>query len=151
MNKYLANFVEHNFPAPGAALDLGCGKGVDVAALKQLGWSAFGVDLPEVDLNLSYKADQLFDFVYSNFVFQFIKNKEEFVLACFNNLRQGGKLLIQTFDKSDQVLGAKGFSAEELQVYFQEKFKNIKVEKFTEFDPGHQHDHVKLVLTADRV
>jgi len=152
MNQFLLDFIKDNFKQAGSALDLGCGKGEDVKGLKELGWKATGVDLPEVDLNYFYKVTDKLDLIYSNYVLQFIKNKEAFIETCYANLKDGGFLFIATFDKSDEVL-KNTFTEQELFDFFKNKFRNIKIEKVGVGDnhpPIGQHKHVVLMLTAQK-
>ena len=150
MNELLLKFIKSNFNKPGSALDLGCGAGDDINNLKHLGWDTEGVNLPEVDLNFFYKSKKKFDLIYSNYVLQFIKNKDEFLKTCYNNLKKGGYLFISTFDKSDKVL-KNTFEKQDLFDIFNKYFINIKIEK-TKIKDNHEpigsHNHIVLVLTA---
>ena len=150
MNKRLLKFVKEKFNIPASALDLGMGKGEDVEGLKTIGWKVEGVDKEKgVDLNNPYVAIEPVDLVYSNFVIQFIENKEVFLKTCFNNLKEGGWLFIQTFDESDEIMKKK-FKEEELRNLLSSYFKDIKIEKFKYFDDqdGHNHWHVILEATG---
>ena len=151
MNKHLLQFINKNFSEPASALDLGCGRGGDVAYLKELGWEAVGVDLPEIDLNLPFRADRDFDLVYSIAVLQYIIQRQIFIETCFNNLKPGGRLFILTFYKDDTNFKTTLFTAEELKDLLKDKFKDIEVERLTTNDnhqPIGEHQHIILVATA---
>lgn len=149
MNKELEKFVKEVFEAPGTALDLGCGAGFDIRGLEKMSWLVIGVDLPEFDLNNPFRSERKFDLVYSNFVIQFIKKKDAFIDSCFNNLKRNGWLLIQTFDKTDDVMkDSQKFTEQELRNLISKKFNFIKIDKFKLFDEKHNHWHVILKAAA---
>jgi predicted TPR repeat methyltransferase len=152
MDERLKKFIDANFSSPGKALDLGCGEGKDLRALRDAGWEVEGVDMPEVDLNYFYKSEKTpFDLIYSNFVIQFIQNKENFIKTCHYNLSDKGWLVIQTMDEADETMPAdKKMKKRELKDLLKEKFKKIDIKKHSVFDkdPGHNHWHVVLLCQA---
>jgi 2-polyprenyl-3-methyl-5-hydroxy-6-metoxy-1,4-benzoquinol methylase len=150
MNHLLLEFVKDNFNEPHSALDLGCGEGYDVKGLSSLGWEVEGVDLPKVDLNKPYESNKKFDLVYSIAVLQFIKNKDIFIKTCYNNLKQNGKLLLLTFDKSDETVHNYLTNKQVLDL-LKHKFKKIKIDKLKikdNHEPLGSHEHVVLLISA---
>ena len=133
MNYRLLKFVKENFKKPGTALDFGSGEGLDIACLENLGWTVKGVDLKSgTDLNLPFKTKKV-DLVYANYLLQFLDNKKQFIDNCFNNLKKEGKLFLHTFDKSDRILKKK-LSRKELKKLLKDKFEDVKINIFSEFD-----------------
>jgi hypothetical protein len=154
MNTYLEKFINEKFKKPGKALDLGAGKFYDVVYLKYLGWKCEGVDkMTGVDLEKVYKSTKApFDLVYSNYVFQKIKNKNVFIKTAYDNLEKGGWLFIHTFDKSDKNTQL-GIDKEELTGILESQgFVDIEtvIFSFYDNDPGHKHWHRILQTTARR-
>lgn len=151
MNYRLLKFIKEAFKNPGTALDFGSGEGMDKACLKNLGWIVRGVDLKSgTDLNLPFEAKKV-DLVYANYLLQFLDNKKQFIDNCFNNLKKGGRLFLHTFDKSDRVLKKK-ISTKELKKLLRDKFEDIEINIFSEFDnhPKHRHWHKILEVTAKK-
>jgi len=151
MNKFLLQFINENFTNYKDALDLGCGKGIEINYLREHGWYVLGVDLPRVDLNFPYSADREFDLVYSLSVLQFIKNKYVFIDTCYNNLKKGGRLFLLTFHKDDKNFKTELFTENDLNILLKEKFKDVKIERFDIKDnhpPIGEHNHAILIATA---
>jgi 2-polyprenyl-3-methyl-5-hydroxy-6-metoxy-1,4-benzoquinol methylase len=151
MHESLLEFIKANYPAPATALDLGAGQGIDVGNLEKIGWRVKGVDLPQVDLNNVYEDGEKYDLVYSNAVLQFINEKDNFVKTCLLNLKDGGRIFIQTFAKGDKILRNKTFTEHELETLFKDIFKDVTVKqtKLKDYDflMG-DHEHEVLILTA---
>lgn len=149
MNIYLEKFINEKFPKPKNALDLGAGKGFDVACLTKLGWIALGADKPEVDLEKPIHAEQ-FELVYSNYVLPFIKNKQVFAKTCYDSLEDNGWLFIHTFSKEDKTINGKGQSREEIQKLFGKYFDDIDIKERKVYDNEHEHWHCILEVTAKK-
>lgn len=149
MNIHLEKFVKKKFKSPGMAYDLGYGRGEDIEGMKNLGWVVIGFDKIN-GFNLNYglvpKGDA--DLVCSNFCIQFIKNKKQFINNCYGLLKPDGLLFLQTMDISDGIMGEQTMSKSELFGLLIEKFSNIQIEKFEEYDSEHDHTHVILKATA---
>jgi SAM-dependent methyltransferase len=154
MNNFLEKFVEAKFNKPGTALDLGAGKGYDLAGLKLCHhWSVLGVDkkfnFVSHDLEKVFDSGDQFDLVYSNYTLQFIKNKKNFIKTCYNNLKDGGWLFIHTFSEKDKT--CIGVNKKEIEKLLN-NFKHIKIKERKIFDNeiGHQHWHNVLEITAQK-
>lgn len=148
MNIYLKKFIDNKKPAK--ALDLGAGNFNNVNGLIKLGWDCEGVDLKTgIDLENLYLSDKApFDFVYSTYVLQFIKDKEQFVRAIYDNLKADGWFFIHTFDKSDTT-GTYNLSRTYLKKILTEQgFKRVKTRLFNHYDKGHKHWHRILEATG---
>lgn len=154
MDQYLEKYIKDNYRdySNATALDLGCGKGYDVACLRHLGFRADGVDRNDCDLNCDYKGKFLYDLVYSNYVLPFIKNYSNFANIMAKNLVDNGKIFIATFSNKDEILGGLTISKEELVVLFSKKFEYIKIDEYHHYDNsfGHAHFHELLILTAKK-
>jgi len=154
MNNYLKEFVNKKFQSPGRALDLGAGDFRDVNGLKKLGWDIVGIDKRTgIDLENFYLSEQKpFDLVYSNYVLQKIKNKDQFIKTMNSNLKPEGKIFIHTFDKSDKN-SSSNIDSRSLKVLLEKGgFKNIFIKAFDFFDNdvGHKHQHKILEATATK-
>ncbi len=152
MNVFLEKFINEKFKVTGSSLDLGCGKGFDVACLKHLGWKAIGIDRNEADLNRPFKTKKKFDIVYSNYVLQFITNKETFIKSCYDNLKKNGWLFIHTFSQNDTVFKRKGLNKKDIFKILNKYFQNIRIKEFSAYDNdfGHKHWHRILEITAQK-
>jgi SAM-dependent methyltransferase len=83
-------------------LDFGCGDGERVCEFRKLGYNAFGVDiklaeqsefLRLIESTGNYRipfADQTFDFVYSNQVFEHVRNHQTALSEIWRVLKPGG-------------------------------------------------------------
>lgn len=152
MNPYLQKFVKDNFSLPGKSLDLGAGQFIDVSELKKLGWDADGVDLSTgVDLEKPFIASNgPFDMVYSNYVLQKIKNHSQFIRNMADNLTQGGRIFIHTFDVSDEQT-ATGIKESYLYSLLEHTgFEDIQMNIFPLYDTDHKHWHKILQATAKK-
>jgi trans-aconitate methyltransferase len=154
MDERLKKFIKTKFDSPAKALDLGYGKGEDLQELKYEGWEVEGVDLPDFDLNYFYKSEKApFDLVYSNFVIQFIQNKDNFIKTCYHNLSPGGWLVIQTMDEEDEIMPTdKKMNKHQLERLLEKKFIEINTKKYSVFEenPGHNHWHMVLFCQAKK-
>jgi len=155
MNVYLENFVQKKFKKSGKALDLGAGKFFDVACLKQLGWECNGVDKNTgVDLEKLYISNKKpFDLVYSNYVVQFISNKQIFISTCWNNLKKNGWLFLHTFDMTDKSCKSNIDKQKIIKILKKQGFKNITKKVFSFYDNAlkHKHWHKILEITAQKI
>ena len=153
MNKYLEKFVNDNYEKPGKALDLGAGDFGDVNGLKQRGWDCEGVDLNTgIDLEESFHSKKgPFDLVYSNYTIQKIKNKKQFVMNIFDNLKPNGYLFLHTFDKSNEN-GDSKLDRDAMIELLADNFTDIKTRVIESFDneAGHKHWHKILEVTAQK-
>ena len=145
MNIYLKKFISEKFENPGKALDLGAGNFSDITDLKKLGWQGEGVDIKTgVDLEKPYQSkNKPFDLVYSNYVLQKLKNKEQLIKTAHDNLKKHGWFFIHTFDKSDPN-GKSDLTADFLKKLLERQgFKNItaKIFDFYDDEAGHKHWH----------
>ncbi|MCX6720132.1 MAG: class I SAM-dependent methyltransferase [Candidatus Staskawiczbacteria bacterium] len=146
----MEKFISDNFKKPLSALDFGHGKGHDVACLKGLGWNCEGFDIKSgVDLQKPFYKGQ-YDLIYSNYVLQFVKDKNQFVDNIYNNLKKNGFIFLLTFDKSDKSVknGIEKNEISELLKNFNSV--NIKKHHFFDNDFGHKHWHVILEVTAKK-
>lgn len=154
MNIYLENFIQNKFNKPGKALDLGAGKFYDVACLKQLGWKCEGVDKSTgVNLEKPYiSKKRLFDLVFSNYVIQFINNKQIFINTCWNNLKKDGWLFLHAFDISDKNCKSGIEKQKMIKILEKQDFKNIsgKIFSFYDNELEHKHWHRILEITAQK-
>lgn len=154
MNIYLNKFINAKFKKPGKALDLGAGDFLDINDLKTSGWQGEGVDIKTgIDLEKPYQSkNKPFDLVYSNYVLQKLKNKEQLIRTAYENLKSGGWIFIHTFDKSDTN------SKSDLTVVLlkkllkQQNFKNITATRFDfyDYETGHKHWHKILEAGAQK-
>lgn len=154
MNSYLKKFIEERFEKPGKALDLGAGDFVDVACLKQSGWKCEGVDKKTgVDLEEYFLSkNHPFDLVFSNYLIQRIKDKEQFARIIFDNLKKDGWFFIHTFDQEDKN-SRSNLTENYLQKMLADQgFKNIKTRIFSYYDNeiGHEHWHKILEATGQK-
>lgn len=152
MNTYLKRFIKGKFKKTGKALDLGAGDFSDIADLKKSGWQGEGVDIKTgVDLEKFYLSkNKPFDLVYSNYVLQKLKNKEQLIKTAYENLKTSGWLFIHTFDKSDANSNS-DITADSLKKLLAERgFKNMAITIFDHYDvsPGHKHWHKILEAKA---
>ena len=84
-----------------------------------------------------------FDLVYSNYVLQKLKNKEQLIKTAHDNLKKHGWFFIHTFDKSDPN-GKSDLTADFLKKLLERQgFKNItaKIFDFYDDEAGHKHWH----------
>lgn len=150
MNQYLNKYIETNFSKPGKALDLGFGKGHDLAYLQYLGWECEGADKHTgVDLEKVYESpNKPFDLVYSNYVAHKLDNPLSLLYTAYNNLKPEGHFFLHTFDESKN-----GSICSDLR-YKMEKigFSNIQATRFEFFDnePGHHHWHTICQITTEK-
>jgi len=152
MNVYLEQFVTKKFNHPGKALDLGAGKFFDVACLNQMGWVCFGVDkIIGTDLEKKYISPKKpFDLVFSNYVIHKLKNPDRLVETAYNNLKPGGWVFLQTFDKADKNSRSKLDKKQLTEMLKKQGFVgiNTKVFDFYDNEPGHNHWHRVLEVFA---
>ena len=150
MNKYLKQFVKSKFRKPAKALDLGAGDFNDVNGLIDLGWNAYGVDLKTgVNLEKFYFSPQgPFDLICSHYVFQKIKNRENFVKTIYENLKEGGWVFIQALDKSDKY-GNSNLTKEEIARLFRD-FSDVSIELKEIYDDWHNHYHKVLEVIGQK-
>lgn len=152
MNIYLENFVKEKFLSSGKALDLGAGDFKDVECLKKEGWICEGVDKKNgIDLEQIYISKiKPFDLVYSNYVLHFLKNKQSLIDSAYENLKNNGWLFLHTFHKDDENI--KNSLTEEEIKNMLKKFKNIstKIIDYLDKEPGHNHWHKILEVTAQK-
>jgi SAM-dependent methyltransferase len=99
-----------DFPKPGRMLDLGCGSGWFMFAMRAKGWETYGVEISSSAAELGRKAAQLnifsgslkqasfpsefFDYVRSNHSFEHISCPGETLDEIFRILKPDGKVLI---------------------------------------------------------
>lgn len=92
-------------------LDLGCGSGELTKAIKDSGAKTYGIDsspemipkansnYPEIDFRVmdatGLDFDFKFDAIFSNAVFHWIKNPEKAVEKMFENLKDGGRIVME--------------------------------------------------------
>lgn len=154
MNESLRQFAKLIFKKPGKALDLGAGDFFDVSGLEKLGWVCEGVDIKTgIDLENPYKSKNApFDLVYSNYVFQRLKNRKQLIKTAYDNLKDGGWFFLHTFDQSDKTVKT-DISAKLLEEMLKnENFKNINIKIFDYYDSdiGHKHWHRILEAIAQK-
>lgn len=154
MNNRLRDFIKNNYQEAGTALDLGAGDFFDVACLNQLGWKCVGVDKNMgIDLENPYLSPLApFDLVFSNYVIHKLENQQQLIKTAFENLKDGGRLFIHTFDESDP-LSKRGLNKEYIvKLLIDNEFKNIEtsVIDFYDNEEGHKHWHKILEVTAVR-
>jgi len=150
MNTYLEKFIDSKFKNPAKALDLGAGNFSDINDLKKSGWQGEGVDIKTgVDLEKLYLSkNRLLDLVYSNYVLQKLKNKNQLIKTAYVNLKSGGWFFMHTFDKTD-TNGKSDITADLLKKLLeQQNFKNITASIFDFFDEEHKHWHKILEASA---
>jgi len=152
MNNKLRDFVKRNYKTPGTALDLGAGDYFDVACMNQLGWKCVGVDQNTgTDLENAYLSPEApFDLVFSNYVIHKLHNKEQLIKTAYDNLKNGGRLFIHTFDESDPI-SKNGLNKEFLnKLIVDSQFHNIEILiiDFYDNEEGHKHWHKILEVTA---
>ncbi len=148
----LKEYIKTNLPKTGKALDLGCGDRTEVDELEKLGWNCDGVDIVTgTDLNEVYSSKNApYDFIYSNYVIQKLNTPESLVKTIEENLRDGGKFFIHTFDESDEYANKK-YSKEAIKKMFENSPLEIEsCEKNEVFDeePGHEHFHQILQVSG---
>jgi len=150
MNIYLKKFIEEKFRKPGKALDLGAGDFFDVTCLKQLAWTCEGVDI-KMGVNLEkyfLSKNHPFDLVFSNYVIQKIKDKEQFAKIIFDNLKKSGWFFIHTFDKEDKNCRSNLTRNFLRKILLKQGFKNIKTKTFSYYDNEVGHKHWHKILEA---
>ena len=150
MNQYLKKFIKKNYKEPGKALDLGCGDKKDMIGLEKIGWRVAGVDLPNVNLEKEYISTELFDFVYSNYVLMFIKNKKSFISTIHKNLKPECWTFLHVINREDEEFKELGMDIDELTNLFKNNFFNHKYRtlKIWDDEPGHKHWHNVIEFTA---
>ncbi len=152
MNQYFKKFIKDNFTQPGKALDLGAGDFEDVFYFRNIGWECDGVDKDQgVDLEEKYiSKNSPYDLVFSKYVFHKINNQDVFLDTMIHNLKEGGWLLLQTFDISDKIC-IKGTKKEELEKKLKQKgVKEISFKIFDIYDEEHRHWHRILQASAQK-
>ncbi len=150
MNPFLGKFVKKSFSAPGKALDLGAGTLTDVAGLKKLGWEAVGVDIKTgTDLEKPFFSDAApFDLVYSNYVLHKLKNRAQLIRTAYDNLKEGGRFFLHTFDASDKQ-SASDLTIEKIGGLLNDSgFAEIAAEVIDRYDDEAGHDHWHRILQA---
>ena len=97
---------------PGKLLEIGCGDGRRLVALRKLGWRTLGneidpasADIARRNFNLEVKsepleklglAEETFDVIIMNHVIEHLCNPEEFLDVCRKLLKTGGRLVVVT-------------------------------------------------------
>lgn len=151
MNNLLTEFINSHYKRPGTALDLGAGDFNDVKKLRKVGWVCDGVDLKTgVDLEKPYiSPNGNYGLIFSNFVIHKITNKEVFLATIINNIKKGGWIFILTFDKSDKNSNS-NLDKDYFMKYLNNDFSEIEVKNYNQYDndPGHNHTHKVLIITA---
>ncbi len=154
MNAFLKKFIAAKFKNPGKALDLGAGDFSDITHLEQLGWRGEGVDIKTgVNLEKPYQSkNKPFDLVYSNYVLQKLRNKEQLIKTSYDNLKNNGWFFIHTFDKSDPNSKSDITAGFLKKLLKKQDFKNIAIAKFDFYDneEGHEHWHKILEASAQK-
>lgn len=117
--KYGEDLVDLLKPVAGERiLDLGCGTGYLTNLIAQTGASVIGIDsseemiakakkeYPNIEFkNVSateFKFDDPFDAIFSNAVLHWVAEKEKVIECMYNNLKQGGRIVIE-FGGKDNV------------------------------------------------
>ena len=154
MNSELKQFVTEYFSKSGKALDLGCGDGIDVEALKNIGWECDGVDIiTGIDLNEVYLSpNALYDLVYSNYVIQRLKTPESLIKTIELNLKKGGKFFLHTFDESDEI-AKKTYTKDSIKELFRGTSlhpESCEVFRVWDDEVGHQHYHQILQVIGTK-
>lgn len=154
MNPELKQFVTEYFSKSGKALDLGCGDGIDVEGLKNMGWECDGADIiTGTDLNEVYLSPNApYDLVYSNYVIQKLKTPESLIKTIELNLKKGGKFFLHTFDESDEI-AKKTYTKESIKELFKDTSlhpESCEVLRVWDDEVGHQHYHQILQITGTK-
>lgn len=101
------------FPAPfgeGRLLDVGCGAGLHVRQMSQLGWTCTGVDMsphalvsarrlnPDAEFHMGLAGDlapgEAFDLISMHHVLEHLHHPRQALADCYQRLRPGGRLVV---------------------------------------------------------
>ena len=154
MNPELKQFVTEYFSEGGKALDLGCGDGIDLRGLEEMGWECDGADIiTGTDLNEVYLSPNApYDFIYSNYVIQKLKTPESLIKTIEINIKKGGKFFLHTFDESDEF-AKKKYTKESIQELFKNtdlQPESCEVIRVWDDEVGHQHYNQILLISGTK-
>lgn len=110
----------------GSLLDIGCGNGIYIQRIKELGWSVKGIDFDRNAVEAARKRNldvqlggielfddkqEMFDVITANHVIEHLPDPVVFLNACWRLLRQGGMLRIESpnFDSDGREIFGKNW------------------------------------------
>lgn len=151
----LIELVESGKVEKGAALDVCCGSGNNVAYLAENDFDCYGIDISKTAigyarekvaaagktcellignvLNLPYP-NNIFTLVFDRGCFhsQLPAERKTYAASIFRVLKSGGKFLLLCFSSKDHVHGPPyGFSPQEIRLYFSEFFEIQRIKEFS--------------------
>lgn len=121
--------------------------------MREMGWDCFGADkLTGVDLEVPYlDPNRPFDFVYSNYVWHKLRNKEALLRTASGNLKGKGWLFLHTFGDKNETSPSPFGEEYTRELLKKSGFHVVYMKQFPLYEEEHKHTHHILEIHAQRI